>query len=114
MHPALRRFLNRCRHSTYAGNGNAHSPLSLRAHGITPNIVHAYAREINRIIALPEVKDRLTGLGYQMMSATPAEFGAMVKRDAARFRKIIIESKMQQLEYSRSHENRHVVTICLY
>ena len=61
-------------------------------------IVQAYAREINRITALPEVKDRLTGIGYQMMSATSAEFGAMVKRDADRFRKIILESKMQQLE----------------
>ncbi|MEQ1776068.1 MAG: tripartite tricarboxylate transporter substrate binding protein, partial [Burkholderiales bacterium] len=61
-------------------------------------IVQAYAREINRITALPEVKDRLTGIGYQMMSATPEAFGAMVKRDAERFRKIIIESKMQQLE----------------
>lgn len=61
-------------------------------------IVQAYAREISRITALPEVKDRLTGLGYQMMSATPEEFGAMVKRDAERYRKIILESKMQQLE----------------
>jgi tripartite-type tricarboxylate transporter receptor subunit TctC len=62
------------------------------------NIVQAYAREINRITALPEVQSRLTGIGYLMMTATPAEFGAMVKRDAERFRKIIIDSKMQQLE----------------
>ncbi len=61
-------------------------------------IVQAYAREINRITALPEVQSRLTGLGYVMMNATPAEFGAMVKRDAEKYRKIIIESKMQQLE----------------
>jgi tripartite-type tricarboxylate transporter receptor subunit TctC len=64
----------------------------------SPKIVQAYAREINRIILLPEVKDRLIGLGYVMMSATPAEFGAMVKRDAERYRKIIIDSKMQQLD----------------
>jgi tripartite-type tricarboxylate transporter receptor subunit TctC len=61
-------------------------------------IVQAYAREISRINALAEVKDRLTGIGYQMMSESPAEFAAMVKRDAERYRKIIIESKMQQLE----------------
>ena len=61
-------------------------------------IVQAYAREINRITALPEVKGRLTGLGYLMMSGTPEEFGAIVKRDAERYRKIILESKMQQLE----------------
>lgn len=61
-------------------------------------IVQAYSREISRITALPEVKDRLTGIGYQMMSESPAEFSAMVKRDAERYRKIILESKMQQLE----------------
>ncbi len=63
-----------------------------------PKIVQAYAREINRIILLPEVKDRLTGIGYQMTSATPEAFAAMVKRDAERYRKIIIDSKMQLLE----------------
>jgi tripartite-type tricarboxylate transporter receptor subunit TctC len=61
-------------------------------------IVQAYAREINRITALPEVQSRLTGLGYLMMPATPEEFGAIVKRDAERYRKIIIDSKMQLLE----------------
>ena len=64
----------------------------------SPKIVQAYAREINRITALPEVQSRLTGLGYLMMPATPEEFGAIVKRDAERYRKIIIDSKMQQLE----------------
>lgn len=61
-------------------------------------IVQAYAREISRITALPEVQSRLTGIGYLMMTETQAQFAAMVKRDAERFRKIIIDSKMQQLE----------------
>mgnify|MGYP003343718313 CR=1 FL=1 len=38
------------------------------------------------------------GIGYLMMPETQAQFAAMVKRDAERFRKIIIDSKMQQLE----------------
>jgi tripartite-type tricarboxylate transporter receptor subunit TctC len=63
-----------------------------------PKIVQAYAREINRITALPEVQSRLTGLGYLMMPGTPEEFAAVVKRDAERYRKIIIDSKMQLLE----------------
>ena len=63
-----------------------------------PKIVQAYAREINRITAMPEVQARLTGLGYLMMPASPEEFAAIVKRDAERYRKIIIESTMQLLE----------------
>ena len=61
-------------------------------------IVQAYAREINRITAMKDIQERLTGLGYVMMPGTPAEFGAIVKRDAEKYRKIILESKMQQLE----------------
>ena len=65
----------------------------------TPSkIVQAYSKEINRIAALPEVKDRLTALGYEVIHGTPEQFGAMVKRDAEHYRKVIIESKMQQLE----------------
>lgn len=61
-------------------------------------IVQAYSREINRITALKDVQERLAGLGYSMMPGTSAEFAALVKRDAERYRKIIIESKMQQLD----------------
>ena len=61
-------------------------------------IVQAYSREINRITALPEVKDRLTALGYEVIHGTPEQFGARVKQDTERYRKIILQSKMQQLE----------------
>ena len=61
-------------------------------------IIEAYGREINRITALKEVQDRLTGLGYIMMPGTPAEFAAVVKRDAEKYRKVIVESKMQLLD----------------
>jgi len=63
-----------------------------------PKIVQAYSKEINRITALPEVRDRLTALGYEVIHGTPEQFSATVKRDVERYRKIIIESKMQQLE----------------
>lgn len=64
----------------------------------SPKIVNAYAKEINRIIALPEVKDRLTGIGYVMMSMSPAEFAALQKKDFEKYRKIIVDSKMQLLD----------------
>lgn len=61
-------------------------------------IVNAYAREINRIIAQQEVKDRMSAIGYQMLSMSPAEFGALQKKDFEKYRKIIIDSKMQLLD----------------
>lgn len=61
-------------------------------------IVQAYSREINRIMALPEIRDRLTALGYQVISGSADEFSATVKHDTEKYRKIILDSKMQRLE----------------
>ncbi len=60
--------------------------------------MQACAKKINRIMTLPGIKDHLTALGYEIISGTPVQFGATVKRDSAHYRKIIPESKMQQLE----------------
>jgi tripartite-type tricarboxylate transporter receptor subunit TctC len=46
-------------------------------------------REINRILALPEVHDRLSGLGMEPAQLTPDQFNAMVKSEVARWAKIL-------------------------
>jgi tripartite-type tricarboxylate transporter receptor subunit TctC len=62
----------------------------------TPDaIVQAYYREISRIVNLPEIKDRLVAGGYDIVASTPEQFSAKVKRDLAKYRKIILESGMQ-------------------
>jgi tripartite-type tricarboxylate transporter receptor subunit TctC len=58
-------------------------------------IVQAYYREIARIVNLPEIKDRLVAGGYDIVASTPEQFSVKVKRDLARYRKIILESGMQ-------------------
>ena len=63
-----------------------------------PRIVQAYHREIARIVALPEIKERLLAQGYEILDSTPEQFAAVVKRDTDKYRKIIVDSKMQQLE----------------
>ncbi len=58
--------------------------------------VQALYREAARIVALPEVRDRLVGTGHEVVASTPEQFGEKVRRDAAKYRKIILESNMQQ------------------
>jgi tripartite-type tricarboxylate transporter receptor subunit TctC len=60
--------------------------------------VRALAREIIRITNTPEVKDRLIAGGYEVVGSTPEQFTERVKRDTEKFRKIVLESGMQQLE----------------
>jgi tripartite-type tricarboxylate transporter receptor subunit TctC len=60
--------------------------------------VRALAREIVRITNTPEVKDRLVAGGYEVVGSTPEQFTERVKRDTAKYRKIVLDSGMQQLE----------------
>jgi tripartite-type tricarboxylate transporter receptor subunit TctC len=60
--------------------------------------VNALSREIVRITQLPEVRERLTTAGFEVVGSSAAEFSARVKRDTEKFRKIILDSGMQQLD----------------
>lgn len=53
--------------------------------------------ELTRIIAVPDVKERMFGLGMEVASGTPEEFGALVRSDIAKWAKVIREAgiKMQ-------------------
>lgn len=62
------------------------------------SIVKTLAREIIRITNTPEVKDRLTVAGYEVVASTPEQFSERVKRDTEKYRKIVLDSGMQQLE----------------
>lgn len=60
--------------------------------------VQALSREIVRIINLPDVKERFTGLGYEVVGSTPEQFAERVRRDTEKYRKIMVDSGMQQLD----------------
>ena len=51
--------------------------------------------ELLRIIALPDVKDKMLGLGMDIAGGTPEEFGALVKSDIAKWAKVIREAGIQ-------------------
>jgi len=62
------------------------------------SVVHALNREIVRIINLPDVRKSLVTVGYEVVGDTAEHFAERVRRDTAKFRKTILDSKMQQLE----------------
>ena len=53
-------------------------------------------REINRVLALREVHDRLSGLGMEPAQLTPDQFNAMVKSEVARWAKILKQAGIKQ------------------
>jgi tripartite-type tricarboxylate transporter receptor subunit TctC len=58
--------------------------------------VQALARETTRIINLPEIRERLAATGHDIIGSTPEQFTEKVKREVEKYRKIILESGMQQ------------------
>jgi len=60
--------------------------------------VQALGREIVRIVNLPEVKERFIRLGYEVVGSRPEQFAERVRRDTEKYRKIILDSGMQQLD----------------
>ncbi len=63
----------------------------------TPSpVVHAVQRTVVRAATVPEVKERLVAGGYNVVASTPEEFTQRVKREVEKYRKIILDSGMQQ------------------
>jgi tripartite-type tricarboxylate transporter receptor subunit TctC len=52
-------------------------------------IITTLHREIVRIIAAPDMQERLAGLGYGAVGTTPEEFAAQIKAETAKWAKVI-------------------------
>ncbi|MCC7194119.1 MAG: tripartite tricarboxylate transporter substrate binding protein [Gemmatimonadaceae bacterium] len=59
-------------------------------------LVDRLSNEVAEILRIPEVAERLIGLGLDPTGGTPAEFTAVVKADLARWGKIIKDSGIER------------------
>ena len=57
-------------------------------------ITERLSTEINRIVALPEVRSKMSAIGVEVVSSTPASFAKTLQQDAAKFTKLIRELKI--------------------
>jgi len=58
--------------------------------------VHALQREVAHIVNMPDIRERFVTGGYEVVASTPEQFAQRVKRDTDKYRKIILDSGMQQ------------------
>ncbi|WP_332824122.1 Bug family tripartite tricarboxylate transporter substrate binding protein [Ramlibacter sp.] len=63
--------------------------------GTPPEIVARLSAEVARIMALPEVRERLVTLYQEPAGSTPAELSATVQTDLAKWRRIATESNFK-------------------
>jgi tripartite-type tricarboxylate transporter receptor subunit TctC len=57
-------------------------------------ITERLSTEINRIVALPEVRTKMSAIGVEVVSSTPAGFAKTLQQDATKFTKLIRELKI--------------------
>ncbi len=57
--------------------------------GVDRAIVAKLNAEIVRILNLPETRERLTGIGMDVVAGSPEQFGQLIKDDAVKFGQII-------------------------
>jgi tripartite-type tricarboxylate transporter receptor subunit TctC len=57
--------------------------------GTPPPVVARLNREVNRILALPDVQEKLLAQGLEPAGNTPAEFAAMIRSEIAKYAKIV-------------------------
>ena len=60
--------------------------------GTPAAIVNRLHAEIVKVLALPEIRDRIAGEGAEVVGDTPAQFAAFLKADIARWAPLIKQS----------------------
>ena len=58
--------------------------------GATPQeVIDRLHREIVRIVALPDVRERLSALGFESIASTPEEFADRIRWEIDKWAKVI-------------------------
>jgi tripartite-type tricarboxylate transporter receptor subunit TctC len=57
--------------------------------GTPQGVVSKIQTELVRVVALPDVRERMFGLGMEVAGSTPEQLGALVKSDIAKWGKVI-------------------------
>jgi tripartite-type tricarboxylate transporter receptor subunit TctC len=63
--------------------------------GTPKDIVDLLHRQIAKIMSLPDVKQRLTTLGFDVVASTPDEFAAWIKSESVHWAKVVRDTNMK-------------------
>jgi len=63
--------------------------------GTPREVVQKINTEINRILALPEVKERFSGAGIEIVGGSPETFGALLRKDVAMWAKVVKDANIK-------------------
>ena len=59
---------------------------------LPPALIERISTEVQAVMALPEVRERIVSMGFTPVGGTPAQFAAVYKRDAPIWEKLVRQS----------------------
>ncbi len=62
--------------------------------GMPAEITERLNAEINRIVALPEVREKMSAIGVEVVTSTPESFAKKLQQDTSKYTKLIRELKI--------------------
>jgi tripartite-type tricarboxylate transporter receptor subunit TctC len=60
--------------------------------GTAPSIIDKVNTDLKNVLGMPEVRDKLAALGFEISPGTPQEFGALIRREMAKVAKVVKEA----------------------
>jgi len=66
--------------------------------GIPADITAAWAKEIARVAALPDVSDKLAALGVESVSSTPQQFSTFVESEIRKWEKVVQDAHIPPVQ----------------
>ena len=66
--------------------------------GTPQAIVDLLQKEIAAIVAMPDMQAKMIPLGFEPAGGTSAEFAAYIKTDVEKWKKVIADAKIKQIE----------------
>jgi tripartite-type tricarboxylate transporter receptor subunit TctC len=61
-------------------------------------IVDQWYQEVVKVVAMPDVRERLSALSYELEPNTPEQFAALIKGETAKWAKVIEDAKITKVE----------------
>ena len=63
--------------------------------GTPKELTDRWHREVVRIVALPDIKERLSKLGFDVVANSPAQFAARIKDEAIKWDKVAKDANIR-------------------
>ena len=63
--------------------------------GTPPAVVKRLAAEVAAVLALPDIREKMKGLGAEVVGNSPAEFAAFMDKESAKWGRVVREANIK-------------------